>query len=226
MSAPISRSWLRRFGYRGLQMLCQLAPVVGGYRCVGRAHLPASGGALLCANHQSVLDPVLVGLAVPRRMNYLARRTLFDHPLLARVIRFLDAIPIEREGLGLAGLKETIRRLRREELVLMFPEGTRTRDGRLGPLRPGLLAIARRCQVPLVPVGLAGAFEIWPRGARLPRLGPVVVAFGPPLLPRALGAFDDRAALAELQRRMTVCWRSAYAARYRWWRTLPRPPVA
>ena len=77
-------------------------------------------------------------------MNYVARETLFRLPLLAPLMRFLDAFPIDREGSGLSGLKETLRRLKRGELVLIFPEGTRTTDGEVAPLKPGFISVARR----------------------------------------------------------------------------------
>ncbi|HZN33292.1 MAG TPA: lysophospholipid acyltransferase family protein, partial [Pirellulaceae bacterium] len=124
------RTWFQRAGYEVLRVLAQLVAVwVFGLRVAGRENWPAEGGGLVCANHQSIFDPPLVGMTCPRRMNYLARDTLFRVPGLKQLIAFLDAIPIDREGGGLAGLKETLRRLKAGELVLIFPEGTRTHDG-------------------------------------------------------------------------------------------------
>ncbi|HOU36076.1 MAG TPA: lysophospholipid acyltransferase family protein, partial [Candidatus Omnitrophota bacterium] len=82
----------------------------------------------MVSNHQSHLDPPLVGCGCRRQMNFLARNTLFRSPLFAKLISSVNAIPIDREGGGLAGLKETLRRLKRGEMVLVFPEGTRTPD--------------------------------------------------------------------------------------------------
>src|SRR6185369_4246968 len=95
----------------------------------------------------------------------------------------LDAIPIDRDGLGLAGLKETLKRLKRGEMVLIFPEGTRTPDGQVAPLKPGFCAIARRANVPLVPVAIDGAFDAWPRFSPVPRPATIHVEFGPPIEP-------------------------------------------
>ena len=81
-------------------------------RWYGIENLPASGGYLLLSNHQSHLDPPLIGAVVPRHINYLARDSLFKNRLFGAFIRSLDAIPIDRNGLGIAGLKETLRRLR------------------------------------------------------------------------------------------------------------------
>ena len=135
----------QRVAYILLREVARLTGIVlFGLRCLGRNSIPQSGGVLVCANHQSVLDPVLVGLACNRRMNYLARRTLFKKRAFGWFIRFLDAIPIDREGGGLEGLKETLRRLKRGEMVLIFPEGTRTHDGEVLPLKTGFYAVAKR----------------------------------------------------------------------------------
>ncbi|MEX2185845.1 MAG: lysophospholipid acyltransferase family protein [Pirellulales bacterium] len=183
--------------------------IVFRVRCYGREFVPDSGGGLVMSNHQSNMDPVLVGLAAKRRLNYLARETLFGFAPFRWLIQSLDAIAIDREGLGLSGLKETLRRLKRGELVLMFPEGTRTRDGEFAPLKPGFCALARRANVPLVPVAVAGAFEAWPRSRMLPRPSAVRVQFGPPLWPSDIARLDDEALLAEVERRLKECFAMA-----------------
>src|SRR2546422_6352321 len=128
------RTFTQRLGYDALRVLARIVGIwLYGLRVEGREHWPADGGGLVCANHQSMFDPPLVGLTCGRRMNYLARDTLFRVPVLSQLITFLDAIAIDREGVGLAGLKETLRRLKGGELVLIFPEGTRTRDGQVAP---------------------------------------------------------------------------------------------
>ena len=202
-----SRTLAQRLVYDVLRVLARAVGVsLYGLRIAGRENWPGVGGGLVCANHQSMFDPPLIGLTCPRRMNYLARETLFRVPLLALLIKFLDAIPIDREGGGLAGLKETLRRLRAGELVLIFPEGTRSRDGEVGPLKPGFIAVARRSGVPLIPVGLDGAYQAWPRNARFPRFfGRIAVVIGPPLNPQQLSELSDDDLLAELERRIWNC---------------------
>jgi len=108
------RSLAKRLWYDYLQVMCRLLGVaLFRVRCTGRENVPPTGGVLVLSNHQSQFDPMLVGLAIDRRLNYLARETLFRFPPFRWLIRSLDAIPIDREGLGLAGLKETLRRLNR-----------------------------------------------------------------------------------------------------------------
>jgi 1-acyl-sn-glycerol-3-phosphate acyltransferase len=200
------RTLVQRVGYDALRFVCQLISVwMFGLRVAGRENWPAEGGALVCANHQSHFDPPLVGLTCSRRMNYLARDTLFRVPGLAQLIHFLDAIPIDREGGGLAGLKETLRRLKAGELVLIFPEGTRTHDGEVAPLKPGFIAVARRSRVPLVPVGIDGAYQAWPRTAKLPRPGRLAVVIGEPISAEQVAEFTDEDLLAELEQRILTC---------------------
>ena len=138
-------------------------------------------------------------------MNYLARDSLLHVPVLSQLITFLDAIPIDREGGGLAGLKETLKRLKAGELVLIFPEGTRTRDGEVAPLKPGFIAVARRSRVPLVPVAVDGAYQSWPRTARFPRPTRLSVVIGPPIPPEQVAELSDEDLLAELEQRILTC---------------------
>jgi len=136
---------------------------------------------MLLSTHQSLLDPVLVGLVCNRRLNYLARKTLFKNVLFAFLIRVLDAIEIDRERGGLAGLREMLKRLQGGGLVLMFPEGTRSPNGELGQLKPGFIPVARRAQVPLVPIAVVGAYDCLPRGTKLPTRRPISVVIGEPI---------------------------------------------
>jgi 1-acyl-sn-glycerol-3-phosphate acyltransferase len=186
-----------------------VAVAVFRIRVEGREHVPQSGSVLVLSNHQSNFDPVLIGLACDRRLNYLARDTLFGFAPFRWLIRSLDAIPIDREGVGLSGLKETLRRLKRGEMVLMFPEGTRTLDGRLGPLKPGFCAVARRAQTPLVPVAIDGAFDAWPRKRILPRYSMLRIQFGQALTPQEVAAMTDDEIMAELYNRLTSCLSAA-----------------
>jgi 1-acyl-sn-glycerol-3-phosphate acyltransferase len=199
-------TFVQRLGYDALRVLARTVAVwLYGLRALGRENWPAAGGGLVCANHQSHFDPPLVGLTCSRRMNYLARDTLFRVPGLSQLIAFLDAIPIDREGGGLAGLKETLKRLKAGELVLIFPEGTRTRDGEVAPLKPGFIAVARRSRVPLIPVAIEGAYQAWPRTSPFPVPGRIAVVIGPAITPEQIAEFTDDDLLAELEQRILTC---------------------
>jgi 1-acyl-sn-glycerol-3-phosphate acyltransferase len=211
-----NRSFLKRLGYDIFQWSCRLSfTFLFGVRCFGRKHFPETGGALVCSNHQSHLDPMLLGILPNRRMNYLARRTLYEYKWLVPFIDFLDAIPLDREGLGIAGIKETLRRLKRGEMVAMFPEGTRTRDGELAPFLGGFVTIARRARVPLVPVGLDGAFQAWPKGTSMFRTGRISIFCEQTIWPSDYENMTDDELLAMLRERIEKCFERARRHRRR-----------
>lgn len=204
----------KRLWYGFLHVVCRLVGVaVYGIRVHGRHYVPRAGGALVLSNHQSHYDPVLIGLACDRRLNYVARSTLFRFAPFRWLINSLDAIPIDREGSGLGGLKETLRRLQRGELVLLFPEGTRTHTGEVGVLKPGFSALAHRARVPLVPVAIDGAFDAWPRTRRWPWVARIEIQFGEPLLPHEAATLHDRELVEEIGRRIRACHAQARARR-------------
>ena len=118
--------------------------------------------ALLVVNHQSNFDPLLVGLPLKRPVSYMARSTLFPIPLIGWLLRNTYVVPIDREAARAGAIRELVARLERGFLVGMFPEGTRTADGRLGEFKPGFIALVRRSRLPIVPVGIAGAYEAYP----------------------------------------------------------------
>ena len=169
----------RQAFYRFVRLSSRIiASVVFSLRTEGQQHLDVEGGGMLLSTHQSMLDPVLVGLVANRRLNYLARKTLFKNALFGFLIGLLDAIEIDRERGGLAGLREMLKRLQQGELVLMFPEGTRTSDGEIAPLKPGFIPVARRSLVPLMPIAIVGAYDCLPKGTKLPTRSPIAVVFG------------------------------------------------
>jgi 1-acyl-sn-glycerol-3-phosphate acyltransferase len=143
------------------------------------------GGLLIAANHQSFLDPLLVGMALEEPICYLARRSLFRTPGFGRLLHALGAHPITRGAVDSRGIRTVLRLLRDGEAVLMFPEGTRTRDGTLGRFRRGVASLATRCNVPVLPVAIEGAYDAWPRTRALPRPARVGVAFGDTIRPEA-----------------------------------------
>jgi 1-acyl-sn-glycerol-3-phosphate acyltransferase len=157
---------------------------------------------MLLSTHQSVMDPVLVGLLDNHFVSYLARHTLFRSRLFAFFIRLLNAIEIDRERGGLSGLKEMLRRLKYDDRVLLFPEGTRTDDGEIGPIKPGFIPVARRSKVPLVPIALAGAHECVPKGSKWLQIHPIAVCVGNPMLAEQYSQWTDDQLLDELSSRL------------------------
>jgi 1-acyl-sn-glycerol-3-phosphate acyltransferase len=200
------RSLPKHLWYEFLRVICRLlGTVVFRVRVFNRQYVPASGGVLVLSNHQSHLDPIFIGLSCDRRLNYLARDTLFGFAPFRWLIDSLDAIPIDREGIGLGGLKESLKRLKAGEMLLVFPEGTRTRDGEVGRLKPGFLALARRSNSTLLPVAIEGAYESWPRRNSLPRPAIIHIEFGPPLAPAEFALWDDETLLRAINDRIRQC---------------------
>ncbi len=182
------------------------------YRVIGAENWP-DGSGLVCANHQSVMDPVLAGLSYRGRLGYLARESLFvDHPVLGWLIASVDAVPIKRDGIGIGGVKSALRRLKDNKKMLIFPEGTRSADGEIQALQPGFVAVARRGNAPLIPMAIAGAFEAWPRNRSFPRLSPVRVCIGPALSAEEIAVQTDSELIAEVARRIKACYAMARAS--------------
>lgn len=172
--------WLARLGCR---MFCA---IVFRYRARGRENIPADGAFILASNHQSFLDPVFLGVAVNRPLTYVARDTLFRFRLFALLIRSVNAIPIGRNKADIAGMRAIIARLQQDEAVCLYPEGTRTHDGRIIPVKPGFGLLCRRSKAAVVPALIDGAFECWPRQRKLFSPGAVMVWYGPPLRPEQI----------------------------------------
>jgi 1-acyl-sn-glycerol-3-phosphate acyltransferase len=175
---------MRRFVYRFLRLIARMLCVLWfRIRVEGRHHVPSQGGGMLLSTHQSGLDPILVGLACNRNLNFLARSTLFRNPAFSFFLKLVDSIEIDRERGGLSGLREMLSRLRSGKVVLLFPEGTRTQDGSIGVVKPGFFPIAKRSDVPLIPVAIVGAFECMPKGSKWIFPKPIAVVFGKPIPP-------------------------------------------
>jgi 1-acyl-sn-glycerol-3-phosphate acyltransferase len=189
-----------------------------GYRSRGWRHVPKHGPVLLVANHQSFFDPVIVGMATPRHLSYLARKTLFRNRFFAWAIRTLQAVPVDQESTGIDGIRAVLRLLRAGKAVLIFPEGNRTPDGRMQPLQAGIQLLIKRSGAPVVPVGIAGAFDAWPRSRKVPALAPVFLpcqtntiacVIGPPIDTKALGEQSREEQLETLFARIADVQREA-----------------
>jgi 1-acyl-sn-glycerol-3-phosphate acyltransferase len=147
----------------------------------GRHHVPRHGGVLIVSNHQSYLDPVLLGVKLIRPLSFMAKSDLFENPRFSWLIRNLNAFPVRLGEGDVGALKETIRRLEEGHALNVFPEGTRSPDGELLPIQPGVGLIIRRAGVPVVPAVIHGSFDAWPRDDKFPHRHPIRVEFGPPL---------------------------------------------
>lgn len=174
------------------------------FRVFGLENIPRTGGVLLASNHQSFLDPVLVAMVLPREMHFMARRTLFRNPVFRAIIVGYNAFAIERDSADVKGVKSAIVRLEAGNILLVFPEGTRTGDGSIGPMKP-VGVLAERAAVPIVPVLIQGAYEVWPKTRAIPRLGRISIVFGKPLSPENITGDAIRDAVVGLKGELSGC---------------------
>jgi len=168
---------------------CAYRTVFKGYfrwRVYNPERVPLEGGVILASNHASFLDPPLVGSGLPRSINYLARENLFRFPVMGWVLRQWQVVPVDRDGGGARGLKAILDRLLAGGAIILFPEGTRTRDGKLQPARSGIGLTVIKSTAPVVPVRVFGTFEAYGRHMRLPRPHRVAVKYGRPMAFQAL----------------------------------------
>lgn len=156
----------------------------------GLENVPKEGGALICANHQSYLDILVIGAAVPRHVTFVARDTLADWAWLAFVMRRCGAILIRRGTSDRAAIRAMSESLKAGGIVAIYPEGTRTLDGNLANFKGGAVMAARLAGVKLVPAGIRGAYQAWPKGRAFPLPRRIGVRFGSPIDPNLEDARD------------------------------------
>jgi len=152
------------------------------YKAVGAEYIPKKGSAILVSNHASYLDPLFVGLGVWRRINYLAKKEIFRTRILTYLLKKLfRTIPVDREQMDRDTLRRIYQLLKNNEILLMFPEGTRSYNGKLMEPKLGIGMIAYNTQARLIPVYIHGSYNVWSRNSKIIRLKPCMVFFGPPV---------------------------------------------
>ncbi|MBI3353445.1 MAG: 1-acyl-sn-glycerol-3-phosphate acyltransferase [Nitrospirae bacterium] len=158
-----------------------IAKVFFRVKVIGHSNIPKKGGVIIASNHVSYLDPPFVGCVISRRVNYMARDDLFRNPVFAWILRKWKAFPVKR-GTGDSGaIKEAVRRLKKGEPMLLFPEGTRSRDGRLREGKAGVGMIVALSGAKVVPAYIKGSEEVLPRDSKRLRFKKVIVSFGKPI---------------------------------------------
>jgi 1-acyl-sn-glycerol-3-phosphate acyltransferase len=163
-----------------------LARALFRFSVVGGERVPRTGGAVLVANHESWLDPILLPLALPRKPAFLAMEELWRMPGVNLVMRAYGplAIPLHRGAFDARALKRALQAVERGALLIVFPEGGISPDGQLRPFHRGAALLAARAQAPLIPIAIIGTADALPLGRNLPRLRPITVRVGTPIIPR------------------------------------------
>lgn len=151
------------------------------FKVRGRNLIPESGGFVLVSNHTSILDPMILGAACPRILNFAARDSLFNNRFFGTLISRVGAFPIKRWSADLNAVKESINRLKKGYGLVIFPEGTRSIDGKLQNITHGFVLLAQRANVPMVPVMISGANKALAKGNKFIRPARISVSFGQPV---------------------------------------------
>ncbi len=141
-------------------------------------NVPLRGPAILASNHASFIDPPLIGSPLPREINYLARESLFRFPVIGSIFRSWNAVPVDRDGGGAAGLRVIMDRLQAGGAILLFPEGTRSADGSIQRAHSGVGLIVIKSAAPVIPVRVFGTFEAYNKKMLIPRPRRISVKYG------------------------------------------------
>ena len=173
-----------------------------GIRFYGIENIPQKGGFILLCNHQCWLDPMFVVVPVNRICVFAARDSLVKSLLFGWVFRVYSCIPIRRDHADIGAIRDCIEKLKRGCGLVLFPEGTRTADGKIGRLKPGFALLAKRAGVPIIPVVIDGAFECWPRTKILFSRGEVSIQYGRQINPQEIASESDREFMSDLTRKL------------------------
>jgi len=189
MSKKISKLWFR-FARWQCRIFCRL---FFHLHIFGLENIPQEGALVLVSNHQSFLDPVLCGIFVKRPLYFPARHTLFEKKFLGKLFCSVNALPLRRGEADLSAIRMVIGMLKEGNGFCLFPEGTRTMDGKIAPFKPGFGLLCRRGGATVVPVLIDGAFECWPRNKKLFSPGAhITICYGQTIPAERVANMNDR----------------------------------
>ena len=206
------RPLLQRVFYRSIQWFTLgVFKIVFRYKYAHVDRLPMTGGALICPNHFSHLDPMAIGCIARRRVNFLAKKALWSSWAFGKILDALECIPIDREATGIGGMKLTLKRLKKGESVVLFPEGERSFDGNLLPLMTGFTALVKRVKVPIIPVGIYGTHEAWARGVSTPKPHKIRLVVGRPIPFCDMESMSEEEMADYVGKKIAACYEEARA---------------
>lgn len=147
----------------------------------GRENIPLNGPVVLASNHASMLDPVLVGIASPRPINFMAKEELFDIPVLKNLFLALKSYPVKRGKFDRAAINKTLNYLKNNEIVALFPEGTRKKKSEEEKPYRGVALIAQKGNTPIVPIAILGTEKIFTKKRYVPCFTSITIKIGKPI---------------------------------------------
>lgn len=179
-------------------------------RLRGIENIPANGGLIVASNHQSYLDPFAISIPIKRAIRFLAWKEAMSWPFLGKVMGMLGAWPLQLEGSDPAAIRRSHQWLREEGALMIFPEGGRGQpDGSMVRFKAGAVRIALEARVPILPVTIRGAQQVWPRGRLIPGLGEIEITYHPLFHPQQLRGEDTRACARRESEQLAAIIRSA-----------------
>ncbi len=159
----------------------------------GLENIPRSGGFILVSNHVSYFDPVVLGVACPRKVSYMARHDLFEAPVMNWLLPLLRTIKLKRGSADISALKIAIREVKANFGIILFPEGTRSADGQIKDPRAGVGFLMSKTQAPVVPAFITGSNLVLPKGAKFIKFAKIKVIFGKQLVSDPALSYEENA---------------------------------
>ena len=149
---------------------------------IGTENVPERGGAIIASNHVSYLDPAVLVASLNRKIYLIAKKEVFKNTFVSFILKNLNAFSVDRGNVDILAFKKAINILREEKILGIFPEGTRSSNGELQELKLGVVKIAMKTGVPILPVGIIGTHKIYPQGIKFPILfkNKIIVKYGAP----------------------------------------------
>jgi len=157
----------------------------------GKENVPRKGPVIMLSNHQSFFDPMFNQLPIRRHIHFVARSTLYSAKFFGTLLASVKTIPIRRGEADIAAMKKIISVLKEGKMTCLYPEGTRSSDGKITEIKGGVSLLSRRSKAVIVPAVIDGAFECWPRDSKWPKFGKVYVKYGEPFTPEQIKELGD-----------------------------------
>ncbi|MBV1818470.1 1-acyl-sn-glycerol-3-phosphate acyltransferase [Anaerosalibacter bizertensis] len=135
--------------------------IIFRFKVTGKHNIPKEGKVILCSNHISDLDPLILGLAIPRNIRFMAKKELFENKFLGGLVNALGAFPVDREAADLSAIRNSLNVLKNDEVLGIFPEGTRVTEENIENAKPGIALISIKAKAPVIPIYIESKYKVF-----------------------------------------------------------------